>query len=128
MLGDWQDAPVEPIFRTIATYVMRSFLLATSGIAAGFIANELFRRSLASFQASQARDREQQEGELKPRFMAEVSHEVRTRSTRFWVSPIFSPLTRQQTRAMRGIRAHRRERQASAVGRERSHQYLGDGR
>lgn len=72
------DAGADAIFLTPGIYLAKTSILLLGGFGAAFVARELSRRQLASFNALEERNREQHANTMKSQFLADMSHEIRT--------------------------------------------------
>lgn len=72
------DAPADAIFLTPGMYLAKTSILLMGGFGAAFVARELSRRQLASFNALEERNREQHANTMKSQFLSDMSHEIRT--------------------------------------------------
>lgn len=72
------DAAADATFLTPGIYLAKTSILLLAGFGAAFVARELSRRQLASFNALEERNREQHANTMKSQFLADMSHEIRT--------------------------------------------------
>ena len=72
------DSAADPIFLTPGIYFAKTSILVLGGLGAAFVARELTRRQIASFNALEERNREQHANTMKSQFLADMSHEIRT--------------------------------------------------
>lgn len=72
------NAGSDPVFLTPGIYMAKTSILLLGAFGAAFVARELSRRQLASFNALEERNREQHANTMKSQFLADMSHEIRT--------------------------------------------------